>query len=37
MALTLQGRRKLVPGPAGDDPYEDEAYLLWQIEQQGKS
>ena len=27
---------KLVPPPTGDDPYEDEAYRLWQIKQQGK-
>jgi hypothetical protein len=26
---------KLVPGPTGDDPYEDEAYRQWQIKQQG--
>jgi hypothetical protein len=27
---------KLVPPPTADDPYEDEAYRLWQIKQQGK-
>ena len=27
---------KLVPPPTADDPYEDEAYGLWQIKQQGK-
>jgi replication-associated recombination protein RarA len=27
---------KLVPPPTGHDPYEDEAYRLWQIKQQGK-
>jgi len=27
---------KLVPPQTGDDPYEDEAYRLWQIKQQGK-
>jgi len=27
---------KLVPPPTGDDPYEDEAYRLWTIKQQGK-
>jgi replication-associated recombination protein RarA len=26
----------LVPPPTADDPYEDEAYRLWQIKQQGK-
>jgi hypothetical protein len=25
-----------VPPPTGDDPYEDEAYRLWAIKQQGK-
>jgi hypothetical protein len=25
---------KPVPPPTGDDPYEDEAYRLWQIKQQ---
>jgi hypothetical protein len=27
---------RLVPPPTGDDPYEDEAYRLWAIKQQGK-
>jgi hypothetical protein len=27
---------KLIPPPAADDPYEDEAYRLWRIKQQGK-
>ena len=27
---------KLVPPPTADDPYEDEAYRLWAIKQQGK-
>jgi hypothetical protein len=27
---------KLVPPPTGDDEYEDEAYRLWKIKQQGK-
>jgi len=27
---------KLVPPPTGDDPYEDEAYRLWQVKQQSK-
>jgi replication-associated recombination protein RarA len=27
---------KLVPSPTADDPYEDEAYRLWAIKQQGK-
>ena len=27
---------KLVPPPTADDPYEGEAYRLWQIKQQGK-
>ena len=27
---------KLVPPPTADDPYEDEAYRLWTIKQQGK-
>ncbi len=27
---------KLVPPPTGDDPYEDEAYRLWALKQQGK-
>jgi hypothetical protein len=27
---------KLIPEPIGDDPYEDEAYRLWQIKQQGR-
>ena len=27
---------KLVPPPTADDPYEDEAYRLWRINQQGK-
>jgi hypothetical protein len=27
---------RLIPPPTGDDPYEDEAYRLWQIKQQGK-
>ena len=27
---------KLVPPPTGRDPYEDEAYRLWTIKQQGK-
>ena len=27
---------KLEPPPTGDDPYEDEAYRLWAIKQQGK-
>jgi hypothetical protein len=26
---------KLVPPPTADDPYEAEAYRLWQIKQQG--
>jgi hypothetical protein len=26
---------KPVPAPAADDAYEDEAYRLWQIKQQG--
>jgi hypothetical protein len=28
--------QKLVPPPTADDPYEDEAYRLWTIKQQGK-
>jgi replication-associated recombination protein RarA len=27
---------KLIPPPTADDPYEDEAYRLWRIKQQGK-
>ena len=27
---------KLIPPPTADDPYEDEAYRLWTIKQQGK-
>jgi hypothetical protein len=27
---------RLVPPPTGDDPYEDEAYRLWQIKQRSK-
>ncbi|MGL3109400.1 hypothetical protein [Bradyrhizobium sp. BR 1432] len=27
---------KLIPPPTADDPYEDEAYRLWKIKQQGK-
>ncbi|WP_036054542.1 hypothetical protein [Bradyrhizobium sp. URHD0069] len=27
---------KLIPPPTADDPYEDEAYRLWAIKQQGK-
>jgi hypothetical protein len=27
---------RLVPPPTSDDPYEDEAYRLWAIKQQGK-
>ncbi|RXH40998.1 hypothetical protein [Bradyrhizobium zhanjiangense] len=27
---------KLIPPPTGDDPYEDEAYRLWKIKQQGR-
>jgi replication-associated recombination protein RarA len=27
---------KLIPPPTADDPYEDEAYRLWQIKQQSK-
>lgn len=27
---------RLIPPPTGDDPFEDEAYRLWQIKQQGK-
>ena len=27
---------KLMPPPTGDDPYEAEAYRLWQIKQQSK-
>jgi hypothetical protein len=27
---------KLVPPPTGDDPYEDEAYRLWALKQQGR-
>jgi replication-associated recombination protein RarA len=27
---------KLIPEPTDDDPYEDEAYRLWAIKQQGK-
>jgi replication-associated recombination protein RarA len=27
---------RLVPPPTADDPYEDEAYRLWQIKQRGK-
>ena len=27
---------KLVPPPTAYDPYEDEAYRLWAIKQQGK-
>jgi replication-associated recombination protein RarA len=27
---------KLIPPPTGNDPYEDEAYRLWTIKQQGK-
>jgi hypothetical protein len=27
---------KLIPPPTADDPYEDEAYRLGQIKQQGK-
>jgi replication-associated recombination protein RarA len=27
---------RLIPPPIGDDPYEDEAYRLWAIKQQGK-
>jgi hypothetical protein len=26
----------LVPPPTADDPYEDEAYRLWQIKQERK-
>jgi hypothetical protein len=26
---------KLVPPPTGDDPYEEEAYRLWRLKQQG--
>jgi hypothetical protein len=28
--------RGWLPPPTGDDPYEDEAYRLWAIKQQGK-
>ena len=27
---------KLVPSPTADDPYEDEAYRLWALKQQGR-
>jgi hypothetical protein len=27
---------KLVPPPTADDPYEDEAYRLWALKQQGR-
>jgi hypothetical protein len=27
---------RLVPGPTADDLYEEEAYRLWKIKQQGK-
>jgi hypothetical protein len=27
---------RLIPEPTDDDPYEDEAYRLWTIKQQGK-
>jgi hypothetical protein len=27
---------KLIPQPTADDPYEDEAYRLWQIKQRSK-
>ena len=27
---------RLIPEPTDDDPYEDEAYRLWAIKQQGK-
>jgi hypothetical protein len=27
---------RLIPPPTGDDPYEDEAYRLWDIKQRGK-
>ena len=28
---------KLVPPPIGDDPYEDEAYRMWELQEERKS